>query len=42
VLTMLRIVWRGPTPSEEPMPVASGRPNAPIEALGSGMAEAAR
>jgi cytochrome bd ubiquinol oxidase subunit I len=30
---MLRVVWRGPVPSEDPVPVASGRPKSPIEAL---------
>jgi cytochrome bd ubiquinol oxidase subunit I len=30
---MLRIVWRGPAAADEPSPIASGHPAAPIEAL---------
>jgi cytochrome d ubiquinol oxidase subunit I len=33
LFVMLRIVWRGPVPTELPSPIASGRPKAPIEAL---------
>jgi cytochrome d ubiquinol oxidase subunit I len=39
---MLRIVWRGPAPSEEAMPVVSGRPKSPIEALASATSDTAR
>jgi cytochrome bd ubiquinol oxidase subunit I len=38
---MLRIVWRGPVAADEPTPVASGRPRAPIEALPPATSEAA-
>ena len=33
IYTMLRIVWRGPSASEDDAPVVSGRPKSPIEAL---------
>jgi cytochrome d ubiquinol oxidase subunit I len=32
---MLRLVWRGPVPSDAAAPIGGGRPNAPIEALAS-------
>jgi cytochrome d ubiquinol oxidase subunit I len=38
---MLRVVWRGPVPSEEPVPVVSGRPKSPIEALAPATQETA-
>jgi cytochrome bd ubiquinol oxidase subunit I len=38
---MLRIVWRGPVPTDETAPVESGRPKAPIEALSPATREAA-
>jgi cytochrome bd ubiquinol oxidase subunit I len=38
---MLRIVWRGPVPTDETAPVESGRPKAPIEALSPATPEAA-
>jgi cytochrome d ubiquinol oxidase subunit I len=33
LFVMLRVVWRGPVPTEESVPVVSGRPKSPIEAL---------
>jgi cytochrome d ubiquinol oxidase subunit I len=41
LFVMLRIVWRGPVPTELPLPIASGRPKAPIEALSPPTPEAA-
>ncbi len=35
VSLMLRLVWRGPVPSDAAAPIGGGRPNAPIEALAS-------
>ena len=32
---MLRLVWRGPVPSDEISPIAAGKPKSPIEALAS-------
>jgi cytochrome d ubiquinol oxidase subunit I len=40
LFAMLRIVWRGPVAADEPTPVASGRPRAPIEALPGATPEA--
>ncbi|HEY6256292.1 MAG TPA: cytochrome ubiquinol oxidase subunit I [Xanthobacteraceae bacterium] len=42
LFTMLRIVWRGPLPSEASEPIASGRPKGPIEALSQPAPEAGR
>jgi cytochrome bd ubiquinol oxidase subunit I len=39
---MLRIVWQGPVATDLPSPIASGRPQAPIEALSPATPEAAR
>jgi cytochrome d ubiquinol oxidase subunit I len=39
IYTMLRIVWRGPSASEDDAPVVSGRPKSPIEALAPATAE---
>ena len=38
---MLRLVWRGPAPAEEPTPIAGGRPKAPIDALAPATPEVA-
>jgi cytochrome d ubiquinol oxidase subunit I len=32
---MLRLVWRGPVPSDDASPIEAGRPKSPIEALAS-------
>jgi cytochrome d ubiquinol oxidase subunit I len=42
LFVMLRVVWRGPVPSEDPIPVVSGRPKSPIEALAPPARETAR
>jgi hypothetical protein len=38
---MLRVVRRGPIPSEEIAPIVSGRPKSPIEALAPATPETA-
>jgi len=42
ITLMLRVIWRGPVPAEETAPVASGRPQSPIEALTPSAPEIAR
>jgi cytochrome d ubiquinol oxidase subunit I len=41
VSLMLRLVWRGPVPSEEAAPIGGGRPKSPIDALASRAPESA-
>jgi cytochrome d ubiquinol oxidase subunit I len=39
---MLRLVWRGPVPQDDGVPIVSGRPSAPIEALAPAASEGSK